>query len=159
MRRLRYQYGNVTRESRRRGPDVWVYRFYDSTGAHKKMLIGTVAEYATKGAATKAAEPLRAMANPDDPRVSKLATVIEHYVREELPARASTRTFYLPWLNNYIKPKWGSYEMHQIQPFAVEQWFKNLKLSPKSKAHIRSLMRILFSSAMPTASFQWCKTR
>jgi len=38
--------------------------------------------------------------------------------------------------------------MKQIQPFAVEQWMKTLSLSPKSKAHIRSLMRILFSSAM-----------
>jgi integrase len=148
MRRMRYQYGNITRETRKRGPDVWVYRFYDHAGAHKKVLIGTVDEYPTKAAVQKAVEPLRAIANPDDPRVSKLATVIDHYMREELPERASTRTFYLPWLNNHIQPKWGSYEMHQIQPFAVEQWLKTLKLAPKSKAHIRSLMRILFSSAM-----------
>jgi integrase len=148
MRRSRYQYGNVTREARKRGPDVWVYRFYDDNGKHKKVPIGTIDEYPTKAAAQKAAEPLRAIANPDDPRVLKMATVIAHYMREELPERASTRTFYLPWLNNYIKPKWGSYDMHRIQPFAVEQWLKTLKLAPKSKAHIRSLMRILFSSAM-----------
>ena len=148
MRRMRYQYGSVVRESRKRGPDVWVYRFYDYNGAHKKLLIGTVEQYSTKAMAIKAADALRAVANPDDPRVSKLGTVIEHYIREELPERASTRTFYLPWLKNYIKPKWGSYEMRQIQPFAVEQWLKQLKLAPKSKAHIRSLMRILFSSAM-----------
>jgi integrase len=148
MRRTRYQYGNVSREIRKRGPDVWVYRFYDHAGAHKKVLIGTVEQHPTKSKALKAAESLRAMANPDDPRVSKLATVIDHYVREELPERASTRTFYLPWLKNHIEPKWGSYEMHQIQPFAVEQWMKQLGLAPKSKAHIRSLMRILFNSAM-----------
>jgi len=112
------------------------------------VLSGTVEQQTTKAKAQKAAELLRAMANPDDPRVSKLATVIDHYVREELPERASTRTFYLPWLQNHIQPKWGSYEMHQIQPFAVEQWLKTLELAPKSKAHIRSLMRILFSSAM-----------
>ena len=148
MRRSRYQYGSVTCENRKRGPDVWVYRFYDQKGRHKKLQIGTVGEYPKKADATKAAEPLRATANPDDPRVSTLVTVIDHYIREELPERASTRTFYLPWLKNYIQPKWGSYEMHQIQPFAVEQWLKQLKLAPKSKAHIRSLMRILFSSAM-----------
>jgi hypothetical protein len=61
MRRTRYQYGNVTRERRKRGPDVWVYRFYDYIGAHKKVLIGTVDEYPTKAAANKAAEPLRAI--------------------------------------------------------------------------------------------------
>ena len=148
MRRTRFQYGSIIRESRKRTPNVWVYRFYDYTGAHKKVLIGTVDKYPTKAAANKAAERFRAIANPDDPRVSRLATVIEHYIREELPERASTRTFYLPWLNNYIQPKWGAYEMQRIQPFAVEQWLKQLELAPKSKAHIRSLMRILFSSAM-----------
>ena len=114
MRRTRYQYGNVSREIRKLGPAVWVYRYYDHAGARRKALIGTVEEYPTKRAAMKAAESLRAIANPDDPRVSKLATVIEHYVCEELPERASTRAFYLPWLNNYIQPKWGSYEMRKF---------------------------------------------
>lgn len=148
MRRTRYQFGHVAREARRRGPDIWVYRFYDHTGAHKKVPVGTTDDYRTKAEALKAAEWLRAVANPDDPRVTKLSTVIAHYKRDELPQRASTRTFYLPWLNNHIEPKWGEYEMQQIQPFAVEQWLKTLALSPKSKAHIRSLMRILFASAM-----------
>src|SRR5437879_1502946 len=93
MRRTRFQYGSIIRESRKRTPNVWVYRFYDYTGAHKKVLIGTVDKYPTKAAANKAAERFRAIANPDDPRVSQLATVIEHYIREELPERASTRTF------------------------------------------------------------------
>lgn len=148
MRRTRYQYGNVIREKRKRSADIWVYRFYDYSGAHKKVLIGSVDQYPTKAAAMKAAEPLRAMANPDDPRVLTLGAVLDHYIQEEMPERTSTRTFYLPWLNNYIRPKWGAYEMRKIQPFAVEQWLKGLVLASKSKAHIRSLMRILFSSAM-----------
>jgi integrase len=112
------------------------------------VLIGTVEKYPTTKEAQRATDALRAIANPDDPRVSTLAAVIDHYVREEMPERASTRTFYRPWLNNYIRPKWGHYEMQRIQPFAVEQWLKTLPLAPKSKAHIRSLMRILFDSAM-----------
>ena len=147
-RRTRYQYGHVALERRQRGPSVWTFRYYDANGERKKLRIGTTDEYSTMGAAEKAAEPLRALANPDDPRVSKMAVVIAHYRAEELPARASTRTHYLPWLEGYIEPKWGDYEMHQIQPFAVEQWLKTLKLAPKSKAHIRSLMRILFATAM-----------
>jgi integrase len=148
MSRTRYQYGHITRESRKRACDVWVYRFYDHMGAHKKVQIGTINEYPTKAAAERAAEYLRALANPDDPRVFKLSTVVEHYRKEELPRRASTRTFYLPWINNYIQPKWGDYEMRRIQPFTVEQWLKQLDLAPKSKSHIRSLMRILFDCAM-----------
>src|SRR5438270_12172625 len=107
MRRTRLQYASISRESRKRTPNVWVYRFYDHTGAHKKVLIGTVDKYSTKAAANKAAERFRAIANPDDPRVSRLATVIEHYIRQELPERASTLTFYLPWLNNSIQPNRG----------------------------------------------------
>lgn len=148
MRRSRYQYGHVAPERRERGPSVWIFRYYDGNGARKKVQIGTVDEYPTKSAAEKAAAHLRALANPDDPRVSKMSTVIAHYKAEELPERASTRAFYLPWIDNHIEPKWGSYDMHQIQPFSVEQWLKTLKLAPKSKAHIRSLMRILFNSAM-----------
>jgi hypothetical protein len=132
--------------------------FYDHMGAHKKVQIGTINEYPTKAAAERAAEYLRALANPDDPRVFKLSTVVEHYRKEELPRRASTRTFYLPWINNYIQPKWGDYEMRRIQPFTVEQWLKQLDLAPKSKSHIRSCG---FYSIVRCSmdSFRWPKTR
>ena len=148
MKRTRHQYGTVTREKRKRGPDVWVFRFRDNHGVHRKVLIGTVDQYPTKTAALEAANALRAMANPDDPRVLTLSTIIDYYVREDLPERASTRTFYMPWIKNYIRPKWGNYRLTEIRPFAVERWLKELELSPKSKAHIRSLMKILFSLAM-----------
>jgi len=69
---------------------------------------------------------------------------------EELPDRKSTRTFYLPWQNNYILRRWGSEPLSAVKnAFAVENWLKSLKtLSPKSRVHIRSLMHIIFDCAM-----------
>ena len=51
-------------------------------------------------------------------------------------------------MNRYVRPKWGEYTIAEVKPFAVEQWLKSLPLAPKSKAHIRSLMHILFNCAM-----------
>jgi hypothetical protein len=42
-RRTRYQEGSVQREKRRRGPDVWIFRWYetDSSGKNSYRKAGT----------------------------------------------------------------------------------------------------------------------
>lgn len=149
--RTRYQFGSVCLERRKRGPDVWVYRYFEH-GRRKKVVIGTVEQYRTKAEALKAAESLRLLANPDCPTAHAVTfgAVIDQYLREELPARKSTRTWYRPWINNYIEPQWRDYTLAQLakMPFAVEQWLNKLDLAPKSKGNIRSLMRIMFACAM-----------
>src|SRR5947207_6912051 len=57
---------------------------------------------------------------------------------------------YRSWLHNHILPQWGEKQMGEIQPREVELWLRNLKLAPKSKAHIRTMLRILVDFAM------WC---
>jgi hypothetical protein len=52
------------------------------------------------------------------------------------------------WLRNYIKPKWAERSFDQIKPLAVEGWLKRLSLAPKSKSHLKNLMRVLFNAAM-----------
>jgi integrase len=149
--RTRYQYGSIYREERKHGPAVWVYRYCEN-GRRKKVQFGTVDEYRTRSQAEKAAESLRFNANPDCPaaRSATFGAVLDRYRREELPTRKSTRTWYLPWLNNYIEPQWGAYPLSELarSPFAIEQWLNKLNLAPKSKAHIRSLMRVIFNCAM-----------
>src|SRR5712692_2020301 len=149
--RTRYQYGSIYLEQRKYGPAVWVYRYFEN-GRRKKVQFGTVEQYRTKSQAEKAAESLRFNANPDCPaaRTVTFGAVLSRYRREELPTRKSTRTWYLPWLNNYIEPQWGAYPLSELarSPFAVEQWLNKLDLAPKSKAHIRSLMRVIFNCAM-----------
>ena len=36
----------------------------------------------------------------------------------------------------------------QIKPLLVEDWLKKLNLAPKSKSHLKNLMRVLFNAAM-----------
>jgi integrase len=74
--------------------------------------------------------------------------VIERYLAQELPERNSTASRYRSWLKNYVKPKWAECSLDQIKPLAVEDWLKRLSLAPRSKSHLKNLMRVLFNSAM-----------
>jgi integrase len=149
--RTRYQFGSIYLEERKRGPSVWVFR-YSENGVRKKVRIGTARQYRTRAEATKAAEGLRLVANPDRPagQAVTLRALAHQYLREELPARKSTGRSYRLWINGYIEPQWGDYTLAELvrAPFAVEQWLNNLALAPKSKAHIRSVMRIMLNCAM-----------
>jgi integrase len=129
-----------------------VYRYFDEMHRRKAVRIGTIEQYPNEAVATKAAEAFRLAANPECPTAQAVtfAAVVGQYLREELPSRKSTRTFYRPWIKNYILPRWGNWSLAELarSPFAVEQWLKGLALAPKSKVHIRSLMHVMFNCAM-----------
>jgi integrase len=59
----------------------------------------------------------------------------------------STSKSYRSNIKNYLKPRWGNYLLDHIRPMAVEDWLKNLPMAPKSKAHIRSVMHLMFECA------------
>jgi integrase len=150
MRRTRYQQGTLTRVSRKRGPDMWVLRIQEN-GKYRAFTLGTVKQIPTEAAAQRAAAPIRMRINGSHAEPTALfGTLVERYKLEELPERKSTRTWYKPWLNNYIAPAWGNVPVSRIisRPIQVEQWLKDLALAPKSKAHIKSLMHIIFDCAM-----------
>lgn len=75
-------------------------------------------------------------------------SVIQRYLAEEIPERPSTASRYRCWLKNHVEPKWRDYPIEQIKPLYVEDWLKNLNLAPKSKSHLKNLMRVLFNAAM-----------
>jgi integrase len=54
------------------------------------------------------------------------------------------------WLKNHILPRWGDRPITDLQARPVEMWLGTLELAPKSKAHIRGLLRSLWDYA------QWC---
>jgi integrase len=73
---------------------------------------------------------------------------IRRYLAEEIPERPSTASRYRCWLKNHVEPKWLDYPIEQIKPLLVEDWLKKLNLAPKSKSHLKNLMRVLFNAAM-----------
>lgn len=70
------------------------------------------------------------------------------YEAERMPQRYSTSRVYRSFLKNHILPKWGDADIQALQPRPVELWLRGLSLSPKSKTHVRSLMRGLVEFAM-----------
>lgn len=147
----KYQFGSVERKKRSKGPDVWVYRFTDEQGKRASKIIGTAMEFKTESQAVKGAEKYRIEANSKAVvKEIPFAAVIHKYKLEEMPDRDSTRKFSLPWIKNYIEPRWGSVDLSKIgkPPVEIEDWLKSLSLAPKSRYHIRSLMRLIYAAAM-----------
>jgi integrase len=65
-----------------------------------------------------------------------------------MPKRTMTRQGYNTWLNHYIVPTWGSCTLQELQARPVDLWLRSLNLAPKSKVHIRGLVRVLWDFAM-----------
>ena len=130
--------------SRTRG--TWHLKWFCDGKPHRKQL-GTITELPTRAAAEKAAQPFRKMLRKPNPEIPTLAKLVEQYREEKMPTRYSTRRSYDAWLRNYIVPKWGACEVTAVQARPVELWLQSLTLSPRSKASIRGLLRLLLDYA------------
>ena len=95
FRRTRYQQGNLTLEERKRGPAVWVYRWWerDINGkrTRRKVQIGTLEQYPNESKAQAAADALRLTINHqprrNEPPHASVNVLWEHYSTEELPLK------------------------------------------------------------------------
>ena len=74
----------------------------------------------------------------------------QRYQAERMPSRSETPRVYRSWLKNHILPQWGDKSIYDIQPRPVELCLRQLELSPKSRSHVRNLLRTLMEFAM------WC---
>jgi integrase len=112
-------------------------------------LIGTLQQYGTHFMAVKAAENIRRhLFRSADIPVPTLRMLVEDWKKEKMPTRFSTRTAYEAWLANHVLPHWGHCTITELQPRPVELWLNSLFLSPKSRVHIRGLIRQLWEYAM-----------
>jgi integrase len=131
-----------------------VYRFrqHQPDGRSKKrsVLLGEKCTYKTEAEAWRAAEHLRLGANPENLNGATvtLGALVDRYMAEEMPQRHSTRKGYRAYLLKYIKPRWGNYPVIAVKPFPVREWLKQLPLAPKTKAHLRGLLKQLCDFAM-----------
>ncbi len=121
------------------------------SGDESPCIIGNLDKYRTEAQARKAVEALLLKLNSETPlqrmAVVTFGGVCDRYVQEELPERYSTRKSYLTNIDLHLKPRWGDYLLEKIRPMAVEDWLKNLDMAPQSKAHIRSLMHLMYQCA------------
>jgi integrase len=127
---------------------TWNFLWLEN-GRRRSRLIGNVRDYKTKEAASKAAEGLRqAVCEPSGVSLPTVRSLVKEFRREKMPERFSTQQGYDAWLNNHILPRWGSSPIVALQARPVELWLKVLPISPKSKVHVRGLVRTLWDYAM-----------
>jgi hypothetical protein len=129
---------------------TWNFLWCES-GHRRSKLIGTLREFPTKASAWRAAEPLRkplAQSGSGGEGLFTLRGLVEQYRVEKMPRRRMTRQGYNTWLNHHIIPKWGDCPVQELQARPVDLWLQSLELAPKSKTHIRGLIRALWDFAM-----------
>ncbi len=141
MRAQRHAHGSVRFDKRRK---TWNYLWYEA-GQRRSKLIGTKHDYPTKAAAWKAVEHVQVKPKAIGDTVRD---VIVRYEAERMPSRHSTARVYRSFLSNHILPQWEDTRIQDMQPRPVELWLRGLKLSPKSKTHVRSLLHSLVDFAM-----------
>ncbi len=155
--RQRYQSGSLTREKRRAGPAVWIFRWRENTQdgrVNRKVVVGTVEQFPTKTAARKAAEPLRTSAIADNPAVPVTVTqLVKHYTHNELSSKAhSTQRTVETSLKVWVAPKWGEHRLSDVRTVAVESWLHGLSLANATKAKVRNVMHGIFAHA---CRYEW----
>jgi integrase len=161
-----YQAGSLRVLKRVRGSSIWQFRYRQTAingqRRQRSIIVGTTEEYPTDAEARKKLQGLllsmNASARTGRVTVNDLIDRFiydEHLVEVEAGKMAgpgilhySTAKGYLNILNRYLRPRWGDMRLTDVRPAAVQDWFNRLSVAPKSRAHIRGLMRRLFEKAM-----------
>ncbi len=155
------QNGSITRSERRRGPDVWEYRWRepgpDGRRKHRRMVVGSVLQFRDKDAAVRAISALRRDINMANPRGKgkplTLSQLADHYSQRELSPNCrwkthSTKLGYRGYLRKWIIPRWGDHRLTHIRAGEIELWLRSLPLARSSCAKIRNVMSVLFNHGL-----------
>jgi len=131
--RTRYQYGSLETKERKKGREVWEFRYYehDARGERQRraVIVGTREEYPTESAARKSpvVQAILLRLNAEQPTAvgaADFGAVIARYEQEEMPERYSTRAAYQSYIKNQIRPRWAETPMSAVKPMAVEDWLR-----------------------------------
>ena len=89
--------------------------------------------------------------------------LIDHYILTELSDSAkwhshSTKIVYKGYLERWVRPSWGGFNIREVRTIVVEEWLRHLNradgkpLANSTKAKIRNLMSVLFNHAV---RYEW----
>ena len=157
FKRTTYQEGSLKLEERKRGPHVWVYRWWETDlhgkRVYRKQQVGDLEQYPNETAAKAAIDALRLTINHQSQRngASQMTVQVlwKHYSKEELPFKDfSTQDGYLSYAKNWILPRWGSVLLQRVKTVEVERWLREATVANGTKAKIKCVMLALFSHAV-----------
>ena len=125
FKRTNFQTGSLKREKRKRGPDVWIYRFReigpDGKSRKPKVIVGTVEQYPTQAMAEsgllKLSESVINNSKHQPRQAFTLAHLVTHYEAKELSAERTSKTpytcdVYRGYFKTWISPRWGHYNTY-----------------------------------------------
>lgn len=154
------QQGSLIRSGRKRGPDVWQFRWADKGPSGKRIyrrrVIGTVCQYADAESARKSVTGLLRELNANALQRCHLpmtiAEVCDHFIQRELNKENSwrshsTKETYKAYLNRWVIPHWGSVRLSEVRTTEVESWLRSLSVAKSSCAKIRGILSVLFNHA------------
>jgi integrase len=155
------QNGSIMRTERRRSPDVWEYRWRepgaDGKRKHRRIVVGTINQFADKVAVFRATSALRRDINLANVRCKgkpvTLSQLADHYGQRELASSNrwkshSTKMGYRGYLRKWIIPRWGKYTLNSIRAGEIELWLRSLPLARSTCAKIRNVMSVLFNHGL-----------
>lgn len=157
FKRTTYQEGSLKLEERRRGPNVWVYRSWDTDASGKRIYrkhqVGDLAQYPSESSARTALDALRLTINSYSRRngASRMTvhSLWEHYKNEELPSKDySTQDVYIQYATKWILPRWGRLSLQTVKTVDVERWLREAAVANGTKSKLKCLMSALFSHAV-----------
>lgn len=154
------QQGILIRGGRKRGPDVWQFRWADrgpfGKRIYRRRVIGTVCQYADAESARKSIAGLLTEVNTNGFKRSALpmtiSEVCDHFIQRELTSdnlwrSYSTKRAYKAYLKRWIVPHWGGMRLSEVRTMEVESWLRRLPLAKSSCAKIRNILSVLFNHA------------
>jgi integrase len=127
---------------------TWNFLWVEN-GTRRSRRLGTLTELPTRADALQRADSLRRELRLLQQRsIVTVKQLVEQYRAEKMPKRSDTRRAYEVCLKNHILPRWGDSVVIDLQARPVELWLDSLSLAPKSKAHVRGVLSILWDFAM-----------
>jgi integrase len=154
------KHGCMQRVSRKRGLDVWQFRWsdtaHDGKRFHRKKVVGSVEQYPDENAARRAVIGLISEINTAGGLTNSNAMTVgqlcDHFAQRELSKENNwrshaTKKIYQAYLSCWIRPHWQRHELAAVRTIQVESWLRTLPLAKSSCAKIRNLMSVLFNHA------------
>lgn len=162
LMRSSFQGGSLKRCKRKRGPDVWEFRWREQNAAgrtvRRNLIVGNVEDLPTKSKAKIALSELDLNINQSrssitHPALMTVGDLATHYGKHELGEDRLTKTdgtveVYREFLKYWIVPRWKDVRLSAVKPVEVEQWLCSLKLANGTKAKIRNIMSAIFQHAL-----------
>ena len=154
----RFQQGSLFKLERKSVPDVWVFRWYETTFGkriYKKQIIGSVTKLRNRWEAEKIAIALRSSINAEVGTPKTVCDLAAHYRLHELTRERkafSTIENHRLLFKRYIEPRWGNRRLGSVRTMEVEEWLHTLPLAPSSKAKLKCVLSTLYHHAI---RYEW----